>query len=130
MVVAVVMVMTVIVGMGVGVSHQNMLYYNITGVHAGPRTASRSRDWFARALLRVHAPREGAGKTGYALHPRSRALLAQKEMHTSIQVQREHSGLPCARESLRGKNLYQLVRYSWSVAICSRSAGDPTERPP
>ena len=33
--------------------------------------------------------REGAGKTGCALHPRSRVQSAQKETHTSIQVQSE-----------------------------------------
>jgi hypothetical protein len=31
---------------------------------------------------------EGAGKTGCALHPRSRVQCAQKNAHTSIQVQR------------------------------------------
>jgi len=36
---------------------------------------------------------EGAGKTGCALHPRSRVQCAFKKTHTSIQVQREHSGL-------------------------------------
>src|SRR5712691_11281760 len=44
------------------------------------------------ALLKT----EGAGKTGCALHPRSRVQDAQKNAHTSIQVQRKHSGLPCA----------------------------------
>ena len=39
---------------------------------------------------------EGAGKTGCALHPRSRVRFAQNKMHTRIQVQRKHSGLPCA----------------------------------
>ena len=39
---------------------------------------------------------EGAGKTGCALHPRSRVHLRTKNAHTSIQVQRRHSGLPCA----------------------------------
>jgi hypothetical protein len=39
---------------------------------------------------------EGAGKTGCALHPRSRAQIVHQETHTSIQVQRKHSGLPCA----------------------------------
>ena len=39
---------------------------------------------------------EGAGKTGCALHPRSRVQSAQKKAHTSIQVQRRQSGLPCA----------------------------------
>ena len=40
--------------------------------------------------------REGAGKTGCALHPRSRVQCAQGSAHTSIQVQRRASGLPCA----------------------------------
>jgi hypothetical protein len=39
---------------------------------------------------------EGAGKTGCALHPRSRVQCAQRNAHTSIQVQRRASGLPCA----------------------------------
>ena len=39
---------------------------------------------------------EGAGKTGCTLHPRSRVQFARKKTHTSIQVQRKHSGLPCA----------------------------------
>ena len=39
---------------------------------------------------------EGAGKTGCALHPRSRVQLRTENAHTSIQVQREHPGLPCA----------------------------------
>jgi hypothetical protein len=41
--------------------------------------------------------REGAGKTGCFPHPRSRVPFAQwQELHTSIQVQAEHPGLPCA----------------------------------
>ena len=39
---------------------------------------------------------EGAGKTGCTLHPRSRVQLRTENAHTSIQVQRKHSGLPCA----------------------------------
>jgi hypothetical protein len=39
---------------------------------------------------------EGAGKTGCALHPRSRVHCASKNAHTSIQVQRRTPGLPCA----------------------------------
>jgi hypothetical protein len=39
---------------------------------------------------------EGAGKTGCALHPRSRVHDAQGSAHTSIQVQRGTPGLPCA----------------------------------
>src|SRR5882757_2682496 len=40
--------------------------------------------------------KEGAGKTGCALHPRSRVQDGHKKTHTSIQVQRRQSGLPCA----------------------------------
>ena len=47
---------------------------------------------FVRSLRKI----EGAGKTGCTLHPRSRVRFAQTKMHTSIQVQRKHSGLPCA----------------------------------
>src|SRR4030088_2407346 len=39
---------------------------------------------------------EGAGKAGCALHPRSRVQMHIENAHTSIQVQRKHSGLPCA----------------------------------
>ena len=39
---------------------------------------------------------EGAGNAGCALHPRSRVQYARKEAHTSIQVKRRHSGIPCA----------------------------------
>jgi hypothetical protein len=39
---------------------------------------------------------EGAGNTGCTLHPRSRVQMAQRKAHTSIQVQTEHSGIPCA----------------------------------
>jgi hypothetical protein len=39
---------------------------------------------------------EGAGNAGYALHPRSRVPICAKRAHTSIQVQRRHSGIPCA----------------------------------
>ena len=38
---------------------------------------------------------EGAGKAGCALHRRSRVQGALRKTHTSIQVQRKHSGLPC-----------------------------------
>jgi hypothetical protein len=39
---------------------------------------------------------EGAGKTGCAPHPRSRVPMHTAKAHTSIQVRRKHSGLPCA----------------------------------
>jgi hypothetical protein len=53
---------------------------------------------FARGLNRSSPSSwvEGAGKTGCLLHPRSRVRFALKKMHTSIQVQAEHPGLPCA----------------------------------
>ena len=39
---------------------------------------------------------EGAGNAGCALHPRSRVQKAERKSHTSIQVQRRHSDIPCA----------------------------------
>ena len=52
----------------------------------------------ARVLLvNLIPPRtEGAGNAGCLLHPRSRVQCAQASAHTSIQVQPEHSGIPCA----------------------------------
>ncbi len=49
--------------------------------------------------------KEGAGKTGCALHPRSRVQNARVKTHTSIQVQRRTPGLPCAVVST---GLYQI----------------------
>src|SRR4051794_35416880 len=40
--------------------------------------------------------REGAGNAGCLLHPRSRVQCARGSAHTSIQVQPEHAGIPCA----------------------------------
>ncbi len=40
--------------------------------------------------------KEGAGNAGCALHPRSRVQELCLEKHTSIQVQRKHSGIPRA----------------------------------
>src|SRR6202030_4873108 len=61
-------------------------------------TASRSRGpqapRFARNFLALRS--EGAGNTGCALHPRSRVQKVHKKTHTSIQVQRRQSGIPCA----------------------------------
>jgi hypothetical protein len=39
---------------------------------------------------------EGAGNAECTLHPRSRVQSAQRDTHTSIQVQPKHSGIPCA----------------------------------
>src|SRR6202022_1587393 len=49
-------------------------------------------------FLKTSRPRksEGAGNAGCALHPRSRVQVAQRNAHTSIQVQTEQSGIPCA----------------------------------
>jgi hypothetical protein len=51
---------------------------------------------FARALPTVSPKQEGAGNAGCLLHPRSRVQEMVVEAHTSIQVQSEHSGIPCA----------------------------------
>ena len=50
----------------------------------------------APELLKIFRPKEGAGNAGCALHPRSRVQDAQEDAHTSIQVQRRQSGIPCA----------------------------------
>ncbi len=52
---------------------------------------------FARVSLTVSLERtEGAGNAGCTLHPRSRVQSAHRKRHTSIQVQRRQSGIPCA----------------------------------
>jgi len=51
---------------------------------------------FARALPTVSPKEEGAGNAGCLLHPRSRVQEMVVEAHTSIQVQSEHPGIPCA----------------------------------
>ena len=53
----------------------------------------------ARVLQNFVRPKNkrDAGKTGCALHPRSHVPMhMQRKTHMSIQVQRKHSGLPCA----------------------------------
>jgi hypothetical protein len=49
-------------------------------------------------VMQGNCPRksEGAGNTGCTLHPRSRVQIAHRKTHTSIQVQAEQSGIPCA----------------------------------
>ena len=37
---------------------------------------------------------EGAGKTGCALHPRSRVRFVDRKLHTSIQGSGEHPAFP------------------------------------
>jgi hypothetical protein len=51
-----------------------------------------------RPSLKSFRPRksEGAGNAGCALHPRSRVPKLRIQAHTSIQVQRKHSGIPRA----------------------------------
>ena len=58
----------------------------------------RSRGTICPRLASKFCPskREGAGNAGCALHPRSRVQYAQKDAHTSIQVQRRQSDIPCA----------------------------------
>src|SRR4051794_3047176 len=53
---------------------------------------------FARVLHRPLSLPENGGRreTECTLHPRSRVQLRTEDAHTSIQVQAEHPGLPCA----------------------------------
>ena len=61
---------------------------------------------------------EGAGKTGCALHPRSRVQLRTENAHTSIQVQRKHSGLPCAGERMDVESVDKSTQCDCCVHIC------------
>jgi hypothetical protein len=57
-----------------------------------PRSRGAMRPSFA---FNFHPQeQEGAGKAGCALHPRSRAQIAHRKTHTSIQVQRRHPAFP------------------------------------
>ena len=73
-----------------------LLYYNITRVHAWAAIGRPSRGAIRPSFASISpsSMREGAGKTGCALHPRSRVPSAQKKTHTSIQVQRRHPAFP------------------------------------
>jgi hypothetical protein len=95
--------------LGVNVIHGWMLFYNITGVHAlgaGRPSRGADRPSFARISPSSEGAgeprrgagrpsREGAGKTGCALHPRSRVQSVERNAH-------EHTGSAEAiRPSLR-----------------------------
>jgi hypothetical protein len=58
--------------------------------------ASPSRGTICPRYAKTFSLEEGAGNAGRTLHPRSRVQIAQRKTHTSIQVQRRHSGIPCA----------------------------------
>ena len=116
---------------------------NIRGTTATPlyTTQPGLRFWFhyiQRRWLRVPAAMiargcdrilalsniEGAGKTGCTLHPRSRAQCAQEDAHTSIQVQRGQSGLPCAMAlRLMPRSLRRRIR------LVTVTAGLMADRP-
>ena len=59
-------------------------------------TNSASSPRGAPSLARSLPRQRGAGNAGCALHPRSRVQSCAKSAHTSIQVQRKHSGIPRA----------------------------------
>jgi hypothetical protein len=67
---------------------------NQTISNANPRSRGAMRPRFAGNFLTLQS--EGAGNTGCTLHPRSRVQQCTKQTHTSIQVQRRQSGIPCA----------------------------------
>ena len=72
----------------------NMWLHVISFQTADARSPSRGalRPSFAGKLPALQT--EGAGKTGCALHPRSRVRLAQNKVHTSIQGSGEHPAFP------------------------------------
>ena len=55
-----------------------------------------SRGMICPRFAKTFSLEEGAGNAGCALHPRSRVQSCAKKAHTSIQVQRKHSGIPRA----------------------------------
>src|SRR5258708_2508118 len=57
-------------------------------------TAFSRRDAPEVFLIVSPHKKEGAGKTGCALHPRSRVRFAHNKMHTSIQGSGEHPAFP------------------------------------
>ena len=78
---------------------------------------------FARALQTVSPKQEGAGNAGCLLHPRSRVQEMVVDAHTSIQVQSEHSGIPCAMV------LRLMARSPWRrIPLASIAAGLMAER--
>ena len=66
---------------------------------------------------------EGAGNAGCLLHPRSRVQKCAKKAHTSIQVQSEQSGIPCAREYRGAKSIANSMRCGWCVHHCVPMSG-------
>src|SRR5262245_26931794 len=105
------------------------LGYRVTRSSAQSRTRRVTTMKYAFAISRHGLPEfcifagalqsEGARKTGGALHPRSRAQSAHLEKtHTSIQVQRKHSGLPCAREAIGAKSAIKSKRLPVCIHIC------------
>ena len=68
------------------------------GRRAREYASAISRRDFARVMQILLPPSkiEGAGNAGCALHPRSRVPNCAKKAHTSIQVQRRQSDIPCA----------------------------------
>ena len=57
-------------------------------------TRSRSRGTICPRFASNILPQRGSRDAGCALHPRSRVQNCAKNAHTSIQVQRKHSGIP------------------------------------
>src|SRR6202140_3265391 len=71
-----------------------LLAMTLIGLNTTAHSRGAMRPEFCKKTL--PSKTEGAGKTGCAPHPRSRVQCASKNAHTSIQVWRKHSGLPCA----------------------------------
>ena len=62
----------------------------------GEHELTFSRHHLPEVCNRCPLEEEGAGNAGCTLHPRSRVQGCTKKAHTSIQVQRRQSGIPCA----------------------------------
>ena len=77
---------------------------------------------------------EGAGKTGCALHPRSRVQLRTENTHTSIQVQRKHPAFPAQwlyglLRALPGERLFCHRRSPRSLLLSELDASTAASGP-
>ena len=82
--------MPVHVAMGIAALHPSYADY----ANAPPRSRGMFRPRFSKTTSPQN--QEGAGNAGCLLHPRSRVQKCAQKAHTSIQVQSEQSGIPCA----------------------------------
>ena len=85
---------------------------------------SHSRDAMRPSFARNSLPSktEGAGKTGCALHPRSRVRFALSRLHTSIQGSGEHPAFPAQGKI---KNRMEFYGPLWNLQAIDQPCNIP-----